>query len=99
MRLKNSWSLWVVLAAGLVLALASKVEAANYGDLAWMSSAGGPTSVPANWVIIQQTATQYQIKYVGGATYGAKVVVTLNSAVPPGWIINFVLGGNPSYRY
>jgi hypothetical protein len=86
-----------VLAAGWPSPL--RREAANYGDLAWMSSAGGPTSVPANWVIIQQTATQYQIKYVGGATYGAKVVVTLNSAVPPGWIIDFVLGGNVGSRY
>ena len=82
-----------------VLACVSAPVASAYGELKWVSSLGGPTSVPAGWVILQETPTQYQIENVAGATYGAKVVVTLHSAVPTGWIIDSMLGGTPGKRY
>lgn len=88
-----------VVAAALLATWTPVASASTYGELKWMASTGGPTSVPAGWVIIKETGTQYQIEYVGGAAYGAKVVVTLHSAVPTGWIITSVLGGDPSLRY
>ncbi|MCG8638293.1 MAG: hypothetical protein MI862_01090 [Desulfobacterales bacterium] len=43
--------------------------------------------VPFNWIVLYVVGSQKTIKYVGGASYGAKEVASQYGDIPPNWII------------